>query len=117
MHILEARNLIGGEVNPVVKVLCGEEIKHTNIQKGTNNPFWDEVRTLKQVNVLVLVRPQRHVIPIPHPPLCHTLTHQVLYYNFKEHPDIVFDKVVEIKVFNAENIITTALIGTFKVTA
>ena len=30
---------------------------------------------------------------------------------------MVFDKVVEIKVFNAKNIITTALIGTFKVTA
>ena len=67
VHILEARNLIGGEVNSVVKVLCGEEINHTTIQKGTNNPFWDEVCTQKQVNVLVLVRPQRHSSSIPLP--------------------------------------------------
>ena len=52
--------------------------------------------------------------PLPSPD---TLTHKVLYYNFKEHPDVVFDKVVEIKVFNSKNPITKALIGTFKVTA
>ena len=52
--------------------------------------------------------------PLPSPD---TLTRKVLYYNFKEHPDVVFDKVVEIKVFNSKNPITKALIGTFKVTA
>lgn len=44
VHILEARKLIGGGLNPVVKVVCGKEIKETSTQKGTNNPFWDEVR-------------------------------------------------------------------------
>ena len=47
MHILEGRKLIGGEVNPVVKVVCGKEIKKTSIQKGTSNPFWDEVHRSK----------------------------------------------------------------------
>lgn len=47
VHILEGRKLIGGEVNPVVKVVCGKEIRKTSIQKGTSNPFWDEVHRSK----------------------------------------------------------------------
>ena len=47
MHFLEARKLIGGSLNPVVKVVCGKEIKETSTQKGTNNPFWDEVHRRK----------------------------------------------------------------------
>ena len=67
--------------------------------------------------------PHKH--PPPHtPPLPHTHTHptytshtntQVLYYNMKDMPDAVFDKVVEIKVLNAKKLIADALIGTFKV--
>lgn len=53
MHILEARKLIGGEVNSVVKVVCGEELKHTSVQKGTNNPFWDEVHKSKWTHMYV----------------------------------------------------------------
>ena len=53
--------------------------------------------------------------PALHSP--NTLTLQVLYYNFYEHPDVVFDNVVEIMVLNSKNPITKALIGTFKVTA
>ena len=49
MHILEARKLIGGELNPVVKVVCGKEIKETSAQKGTNNPFWGEVHAWEQM--------------------------------------------------------------------
>jgi len=47
MHFLEARKLIGGSLNPVVKVVCGKEIKETSTQKGTSNPFWDEVHRRK----------------------------------------------------------------------
>ena len=43
MHILEARQLVGGNVNPTVKILCGNSVKETSLQKGTNNPFWNEV--------------------------------------------------------------------------
>ena len=49
VHILEARKLIGGELNPVVKVVCGKEIKETSAQKGTNNPLWDEVHAWEQM--------------------------------------------------------------------
>jgi len=39
---------------------------------------------------------------------------QVVYFNFKERPEEVFDKIVEIKVLNAKKLISDALIGSFK---
>ena len=46
VHVLEARRLVGSCLNPVVKVVCGKEIQQTSTQKGTNNPFFDEVNVL-----------------------------------------------------------------------
>jgi hypothetical protein len=43
VHVIEARKLPGGGLNPVVKVACGQQIKGTSSRKGTNNPFFDEV--------------------------------------------------------------------------
>jgi len=43
VHIIEARKLIGGNIKPVVKVICGKDVDETSIQKGTNQPFWDEM--------------------------------------------------------------------------
>ena len=43
MHVLEARKLLGGQLNPIVKVVCGTTIKETSSRKGTNNPLFDEV--------------------------------------------------------------------------
>ena len=44
VHVIEARKLQGGGLNPVVKVACGQQIKGTSSRKGTNSPFFDEVR-------------------------------------------------------------------------
>lgn len=46
VHVLEARKLVGSGLNPVVKVVCGKDIKETSTQKGTNSPLFDEVSTL-----------------------------------------------------------------------
>jgi len=43
VHVLEARQLVGGNVNPTVRVVCGNSAKETSLQKGTNNPFWNEM--------------------------------------------------------------------------
>ena len=45
VHVLEARKLLGGQLNPIVKVVCGNAIKETSSRKGTNNPLFDEVHT------------------------------------------------------------------------
>jgi len=39
----------------------------------------------------------------------------VLYFNFKERPDEMCDKIVDIKVLDAKRFIQDALIGSFKV--
>ena len=42
-HIIEAKKLVGGNLQPVVKVYCGKDVEQTSTQKGSNNPFWDEM--------------------------------------------------------------------------
>ena len=42
--MIEARKLPGGNLKPVVKVQCGTVVKGTSVQKGTNNPIFDEVQ-------------------------------------------------------------------------
>ena len=42
-HIIEAKKLVGGNLQPLVKVICGKDVETTSTQKGSNNPFWDEM--------------------------------------------------------------------------
>ena len=41
--MIEARKLPGVNLKPVVKVQCGAVVKGTSVQKGTNNPIFDEL--------------------------------------------------------------------------
>ncbi len=40
---------------------------------------------------------------------------EMIYFNFKEHPEEIFDRVIDIKVLNAKKLIRDSLIGSFKV--
>lgn len=42
-HVIEARGLLGENLNPTVKVVVGEEGMSTQVAKGTQNPIWNEV--------------------------------------------------------------------------
>ena len=44
VHVIEARKLIGGQLNAIVKVVCGGDINESATKKGSNNPLWDQVR-------------------------------------------------------------------------
>ena len=48
VHVIEARKLIGGQLNATVKVVCGGDIKESATKKGSNNPYWDQVRGGKE---------------------------------------------------------------------
>ena len=63
-HIIEAKKLVGGNLQPSVKVHCGKDVEQTSTQKGSNNPFWNEM----------------------------------LYFNFKELPKEMLNKICDIKV-------------------
>jgi hypothetical protein len=43
VHIIEGRQLQGGNINPMVKVICGDKNQLSTSQKGTINPFFDEL--------------------------------------------------------------------------
>ncbi len=40
---------------------------------------------------------------------------EMLFFNFKERPEEMFDRVVDIKVLNAKKLIRDSLVGSFKV--
>lgn len=43
VRVLEARRLVGSVLNTVVKIACGKDLQQTSVQKGTDNPVFDEV--------------------------------------------------------------------------
>ena len=63
MHVLEARKLLGGQLNPIVKVVCGATIKETSSRKGTNNPLFDEVHYIhKHLQQRVCARVKHYLL-------------------------------------------------------
>lgn len=42
--VLEAQKLVGVNINPYVAVRVGEQRRMTSTQRGTNCPFYNEVR-------------------------------------------------------------------------
>ncbi|KFU97946.1 Fer-1-like 6, partial [Pterocles gutturalis] len=41
--IIEARQLVGENIDPVVIIEIGDEKKQTTVKEGTNSPFYNEV--------------------------------------------------------------------------
>lgn len=41
--VIEARNLVGSNMDPLVCVEIGEEKKHTSMKEATNCPYFSEV--------------------------------------------------------------------------
>ena len=37
-----------------------------------------------------------------------------MFFNFRERPDQMFDRLTEVKIFNSKKVISDALIGSFK---
>lgn len=103
VHVIEARKLIGGQLNATVKIVCGGDIKESATKKGSNNPFWDQVREREEREGGVLQ--------------CTLSSIQMLYFHSKDRPQAVFDQVLEIKVLNAKVVLKDALIGSFKVSS
>lgn len=44
VNILEARKLVGVNINPAVFIRVGNQKKHTLTQKSTNCPYYNEVQ-------------------------------------------------------------------------
>lgn len=42
IKIIEGRQLPGGNINPTVRVTCGDELKQTRVKHSSNKPFFDE---------------------------------------------------------------------------
>ncbi|XP_068171710.1 fer-1-like protein 4 isoform X2 [Antennarius striatus] len=82
VNILEAQKLVGVNINPAVFIRVGTQKKHTQTQKSTNTPFYNEI----------------------------------FQFEFQEDPQILFDKVIELKVVHRKTLaFLMTHIGTFKI--
>ena len=144
VHVIEARKLIGGQLNAIVKIVCGGDIKDSAPKKGSNSPFWDQVRGEEEEEEgrrrrggeggeggggggrgeeegegrRRRERGRGKGEEKGEGRRCFTnivTSLQMLYFHFKDRPQAVFDKVLEIKVLNAKVVMKDALIGSFKV--
>ena len=113
--MIEARKLIGGQLNAIVKVVCGGDINETATKKGSNNPYWDQVRGGRGGERRGGEGRGGRGGERRGGSLSSVASLQMLYFNFKDRPQAVFDKVLEIKVLNAKVVLKDALIGSFKV--
>jgi hypothetical protein len=43
IKVVEARQLDGNNISPMVRIKCSNMIKTTKTIKSTNNPYWDEI--------------------------------------------------------------------------
>lgn len=51
--VIEARQLLGLNMDPVVCVEIGDDKKYTSMKESTNCPYYNEVRLLKLCNVIM----------------------------------------------------------------
>ena len=50
--IVEAQQLHGLNVDPVIRIQIGEDVKYTSIKQSTNCPYYNEVRHIAMIIIV-----------------------------------------------------------------
>ena len=118
VHVHEARKLLKGDNNPLVRVACGSISKETTSRYSTDHPEFEEVRVCHTYLAV-------HVLHIYLSTFSHThclnnfvlpaSSLKVLFFNFSETPQEMFDRMVEFKVLHSRAVVRNPLLGSFKV--
>ncbi len=95
--IHEGQQLAGLNIDPVVKVQIGEDVKYTSIKQSTNCPYFDEVRLLMLYNGKMK---QQSKICLSEKifSLTDRLLFQFFVFDFHETPMLLFDKMLTLHV-------------------
>lgn len=85
MTVIEARQLAGVNMDPVVCVQVGDQKKYTSVKESTNCPYYNEVRRTDQsINCHCAVRLLRLMLDVSE---CHDeLYHRVVQENYTIDP-------------------------------
>lgn len=95
--VIEARQLVGLNMDPMVCVEIGEDKKYTSMKESTNCPYYNEVSHSLYIHF--------HNIHFYNKILYYkqTLLFQYFVFDFHVPPDVMFDKILKLSVSHLIN--------------
>lgn len=97
MTVIEARQLVGLNMDPMVCVEIGDEKKYTSMKESTNCPYYNEVSQFdlfknyfiadRVKNVIIIIMVVVFFSPF-----------QYFVFDFHVPPDVMFDKILKLSV-------------------
>ena len=60
IKVIEARQLEGNDINPVIRVTVGNKKRQTRVRQSTNRPYFNQVS--QRLNMLIMVHAKLYSI-------------------------------------------------------
>ncbi|CAB1331252.1 unnamed protein product, partial [Coregonus sp. 'balchen'] len=103
--IIEARQLVGLNMDPVVCVEIGDDKKYTQMKESTNCPYYNEVANLPWNDDDDYDDKEEEVDD----------DDKYFVFDFHVPPDVMFDKILKLSVIHSKNLLRSGtLVGSFK---
>lgn len=103
MTVVEARQLIGLNMDPMVCVEIGEDKKYTSMKESTNCPYYNEVSQPSQHILSIFIsfwEKAYHVSKyrVETNNIITVFSFQYFVFDFHVPPDVMFDKILKLSV-------------------
>lgn len=95
--VIEARQLVGLNMDPMVCVEIGDEKKYTSMKESTNCPYYNEVSQYGLLKNYFIVNHGKNVIIIIIIVVFFS-PFQYFVFDFHVPPDVMFDKILKLSV-------------------
>lgn len=89
--VIEARQLVGQNMDPIVCVEIGEDKKYTSMKESTNCPYYNEV--CRYYNIFCPYKMHIFLNMVSN-----FLSFQYFVFDFHIPPDVMFDKILKLSV-------------------
>lgn len=101
--VIEARQLVGLNMDPMVCVEIGDEKKYTSMKESTNCPYYNEVGQYDRLKSYFTVDHVKNVIIII--VVVFFSPFQYFVFDFHVPPDVMFDKILKLSVSCTQNLL------------
>lgn len=95
--VIEARQLVGLNMDPMVCVEIGDEKKYTSMKESTNCPYYNEVSQFDLFKNYFIVSRVKNVVVIINVVVFFS-PFQYFVFDFHVPPDVMFDKILKLSV-------------------
>lgn len=98
--VIEARQLVGLNMDPMVCVEIGDEKKYTSMKESTNCPYYNEVGQFDLLKSYFTVNHVKNVAIVVFILIVAVFFFPFQYFVFDFHvpPDVMFDKILKLSV-------------------